>query len=56
MIFSIFSFLDPSHIYCIGLRENYYGRFKVPAVRRCAEKIKIKNHCVPEAPSAEQVG
>ena len=23
----------PSHIYCIGLREHYYRRFKVPAMR-----------------------
>ena len=27
------AFSDPSYIYCIGSRENYYDRFKVPAVQ-----------------------
>ena len=42
-----FSFLDPSHMYFIGLRENYYSRFKVPAMRRCAEKKKGKKNVCP---------
>ena len=58
-------FSGPSHICCIGLRENYYRRFKVPVMRlyaisffylltmwsRVGEK---KQNCVSEAPSAEQ--
>ena len=63
--FVYWSLSDPSHMYCIGLRENYYNRFKVPAIRFCTTSFfylltvwsrarKKKEHCVPEVPSAEQ--
>ena len=34
--FLYWSLSDPSLICCTGLREDYYNRFKVPAMRLCA--------------------